>query len=241
MQTRFLSGKSTKFFALTALQLLIAGWVTSPLAHMTRGSLKVNDGATSLVGGSTATVKWNTSVTHNSTYKIAYSKDNGATWTPVTEILNQDGTTGEKSYSWTVPTEAATQAKLRVHQSFQGEKANSPDNDYNIFASFAVTATTAIAPKPATDFAINQAALTPSLTREGDFIAVRFVAADVRQTSVEVYDLSGAFQKSIELSSVKAGANLMLVPATQLALTGKSVLRLRVGNQVILEELVSAK
>lgn len=120
---------ATRHLMLSAAVLSLVGWAAPISAHMTRGSLKVNDGATSLVGGSTATVKWNTSVTHNSTYKITYSKDDGATWTPVTTITGQDGTTGEKTYSWTVPSEATTQGKLRVHQTFQGEKANSPDND----------------------------------------------------------------------------------------------------------------
>lgn len=230
-----------KIFALTALHILMVGGMASPSAHMTRGSLKVNDGAATLTGGTTAAVKWNTSVTHNSTYKISFSKDNGATWAPVTEITGQDATSGEKTYSWAVPTEATAQGKLRVHQSFQGEKTNSPDNDYNIFATFSIASTTAIAPRPATDFTASQAALTPSLTREGDFIAVRFVAADARQASVEVYDLSGALQKTVELTSVKSGANLLHVSTQQLGLTSKSVLRLRVGNQVILEELVPGK
>jgi hypothetical protein len=241
MQVGYRGENGLKLVALTALHLSIAGWLAAPSAHMTRNSLKVNDGATSLTGGTTATVKWNTNVTHNSTYKISFSKDNGATWSPVTEITGQDGTTGDKTYTWTVPTEATTQGKLRVHQSFQGEKANSPDNDYNIFATFSIASTTTIAPRPATDFTASQAALTPSLTREGDFIAVRFVAAEARQASVEVYDLSGALQKTVELTSVKSGANLLHVSAQQLGLTSKSVLRLRVGNQVILEELVPGK
>jgi hypothetical protein len=241
MQTGYRSGKSMKKFVLVALLLSIAGWVASPLAHMTPGSLKINNGSTSLTGGTTAAVKWNTSITHNSTYKIAFSKDNGATWTPVTTITGQDGSTGEKTYTWTVPTEATTQGKLRVNQSAQGEKANSPDNDYNIFATFSIASTTAITPRPTTDFTASQAALTPSLTREGDFVAVRFVAADARQASVEVYDLSGALQKTVELTSVKSGANLLRLSTQQLGLTSKSVLRLRVGNQVLLEELVPGK
>lgn len=225
----------TSIARLSAAALLLAGWAASTSAHMTRNSLKVNDGAASLVGGSTATVKWNTNVTHNSTYKISYSKDNGATWTPVTTITGQDGSTGDKTYAWTVPTEATTQGKLRVNQSAQGEKANSPDNDYNVFASFAVTATTSIAP---------QAALTAtpaSMARDGEFIAVRFQANDARQASLEVYDLSGALQKTLDLGSAKAGENHLKVSAKEIGLTGKSVLRLRVGNRVVLEELISAK
>lgn len=79
------------------------------------------------------------------------------------------------------------------------------------------------------------------MAREGEYIQVRFQTNDARQASIEVYDLSGALQKTLDLTAVKTGENQLKVSTQDLGLTGKSVLRLRVGNRVLLEELIGAQ
>jgi hypothetical protein len=204
-------------------------------AHITIGSLKVDGGATTLTAGTTVVVKWNTNVKHDRTYKIAYSKDGGVTWAPVVEITGQDGQTGDKTYSWKVPDEATVKGMLTVNQTQQGPKSAPPDNDYNLFTPvFTITAAaTAIRATASAPTAANA-----SLTAEGNTIAIRFLATESRSASVEVYDMNGTLQNTMALAGVKVGANLMNLSAKDLGLTGKSVLRLRVGGEVVVEELI---
>jgi hypothetical protein len=212
---------------------------TLSFAHIDKTSLSVKGGET-FKAQEKVTVTWNAAANndHNmASWTFWYSKDGGTTWTSVKSAIPGKASTATISYEWTVPSDSTRLGKIRVHQSgYSG--AGTPGNatnDYTIITpvftiTAAATAIRATASAPT--------AASASLTAEGNTIAIRFLATESRSASVEVYDMNGTLQNTMALAGVKVGANLMNLSAKDLGLTGKSVLRLRIGGEVVVEELI---
>jgi PKD repeat protein len=91
-------------------------------------SVNVNapNGGETVRGGETSTISWSATdpVTGVSTVGIAYSSDNGATWTTLTAETANDG-----SYDWTVPGLNTTEVLIRVNATNDaGKTANDTSN-----------------------------------------------------------------------------------------------------------------
>jgi len=92
------------------------------------GTLTVTapNGGESLAGGSSYAIAWTSSYVSN--VKLEYSLDNGSTWTVIASSVA--ASTG--SYTWTVPSSASSQAKVRATDAQLGSPSDASDGTFTI-------------------------------------------------------------------------------------------------------------
>ena len=205
-------------------------------AHIKSGSFSVKSG-TVYTEGQSVTLSWTASIDHNkSNYNLWYSSDSGKTWTTVKMGIPGQTAGVLVTYAWTVPSQPTNTGMLRVFQVFGGTVATDPANpgDYTLFSPvFKIAATSAIAAPTALSLQASA-----SLRPLGDRLDVRFSARDGRSASLEVLGMDGSLRKTLDLASIRTGANRIELPLAELGVRGQAIVRLRLDGDVVAEKIV---
>ncbi len=94
-----------------------------------------NGGETWLIG-STQNITWVSQAIGDTsgTVKLEYSTDGGTTWKLITDSTSNTGT-----YSWTIPDEHTTQARVKITSNEFPVISDTSDNDFRIVGSFTIS------------------------------------------------------------------------------------------------------
>lgn len=93
-----------------------------------------NGGETQLVA-STQTITWSSTASSGGTVDLAYSTDNGTTWTTIVSDTANDG-----SYDWTIPDEVSTTCLVRAQDNDQATPVDASDAVFGISYELTLTA-----------------------------------------------------------------------------------------------------
>lgn len=194
-------------------------------AHLVAGSLSLK-GSESLQAGSSVVVKWRQDEGHDGKYDFKFSKDGGTTFTAVETGKQLPTSSGEISYSWTVPAEATTQGQFKVCQQAGGAACTNPT--YMLKSgNFTVTSGTSIREAGASAHGafLRFDALTSNLD-------VSFTLDKVTQVSVFAFDLKGKVIATLLEGEYKAGPHRFSLFSNGLNRNHTLVFQLRLGEQV---------
>jgi len=213
--------------SLLCLVVAAAAW-----AHIKPGSFSVQNGMV-YTPGQIVTLAWTASIDHNmSNYDLWYSADSGKTWTTVKSGIPGKAANVLVTYAWTVPSQPTTKGMLRVFQVFGGTVATNPSSpgDYTLFSPvFEIKSTSAVS-GPAHSVGMD------ALRLRGDRVEIRIAATQAGAASLEILNLDGSIERSLDLPTVRAGDYRFELGLSQLGSRKRSsILLLRVDGKIAAE------
>ena len=114
------------FISKIAFVFLLQGFTGNLLAHV---ELDYPVGGESFTTGQTVTIQWHIAIAHNTlNWDLFYSSDGGSTW----ETIQMDLPPGSLSYTWTVPSNVTSQARVSVIQDNSAQDYQDESLDFNI-------------------------------------------------------------------------------------------------------------
>jgi len=170
-----------------------------------------------------ASVEWiNNGVT---VFDLEFSRDGGKSWEEVENTINAF----REQYDWLVPNVKTEEALLRALH-------NGNENlEYDRTGVFAINSVTSV--ESGLEVSVNDAA--PNPFREST--SIRFTVPNPMNVTAELYNAAGLNVATLSQNEMMSGERVLTIDATELQTSGVYFVKLTIGDEVFVKELVLTK